>query len=43
VAFQRRKLLAMDRKDRAYLTAYYREDVQKLAQVLGRELPGWLQ
>jgi hypothetical protein len=42
MAFRRRQSLAMARNDREYLIDYYREDVRKLSQLLGRDLPGWL-
>ena len=32
----------MDAADRQYLVDYYREDIQKLASLLGRDLDGWL-
>jgi hypothetical protein len=37
-----RTSLAMDAKDRAFLTDYYREDVQRLQDLLGRDLGSWL-
>jgi hypothetical protein len=37
-----RKLPEASEEDRAYLRAYYREDVEKLAHMLGRDLCGWL-
>ena len=43
VAFRSGKALVMDPKDREYLIGYYREDVQKLAALLNRDLTGWLQ
>ena len=33
---------AMDPRDRQFLLGYYREDVQKLASLLGRDLSAWL-
>ena len=42
VAFRRRKSLVMDRTDREYLIDYYREDIHKLSQLLGRDLSDWL-
>jgi hypothetical protein len=32
----------MDAADRQYLHDFYREDIGKLARVLGRDLDGWL-
>jgi hypothetical protein len=32
----------MDTGDREYLVAYYREDIGKLAELLGRDLSCWL-
>jgi len=32
----------MDRADRQYLVDFYREDILKLAGLLGRNLDGWL-
>jgi hypothetical protein len=37
-----RASLAMDSADRAFLTDYYRDDVVKLANLLGRDLTAWL-
>ena len=41
-AFRRRASLVMDPNDRQYLIGYYRDDVQKLAAMLDRDLSGWL-
>jgi len=35
------KGVALDDEDRAYLTAYYRDDVRKLSQLLDRDLSAW--
>jgi len=32
----------MDPADRNYLVDYYRDDICRLADVLGRDLDGWL-
>jgi hypothetical protein len=32
----------MDPADRRWLVDYYREDIQKLASLLDRDLSGWL-
>lgn len=37
-----RRTLRMDPRDRAFLCGYYREDVQRLAQILNRDLSAWL-
>jgi hypothetical protein len=42
LVFKRRGSAAMDAWDREYLVAYYREDVGKLAELLGRDLSCWL-
>jgi hypothetical protein len=42
MAFRRGKPVAMDPQDRAYLIEYYREDILKLAALLGRDLSRWL-
>jgi hypothetical protein len=34
--------LALDRKDREYLVDFYRDDIEKLATLLNRDLSGWL-
>jgi hypothetical protein len=34
--------ISMDPKDRDYLHGYYREDIEKLAGMVGRNLDGWL-
>jgi hypothetical protein len=38
-----RASLAMEPADRAFLTDYYRDDVTKLANLLGRDLTAWLE
>jgi hypothetical protein len=40
--FQRGGSATMDTGDREYLVAYYREDIGKLAELLGRDLSCWL-
>jgi hypothetical protein len=40
--FKRRGSATMDTGDREYLVAYYREDIGKLAALLGRDLSCWL-
>jgi len=40
--FRPRKSLVLEKRERAYLAEYYREDVQKLSTLLGRDLGGWL-
>jgi hypothetical protein len=40
--FKRRGSTTMDIGDREYLAAYYREDIGKLAELLGRDLSCWL-
>jgi hypothetical protein len=37
-----RASLFMEPEDRAYLTDYYRDDIEKLAVLLGRDLSSWL-
>jgi hypothetical protein len=37
-----RASLAMEPADRAFLNDYYRDDIQKLAALLGRDLTSWL-
>ena len=37
-----RKTVTIESKDRQYLIAYYREDVRRLANLLGRDLEAWL-
>jgi hypothetical protein len=34
--------IALDAEDRAFLTEFYREDIRKLADLLERDLSGWL-
>ena len=43
LAFHRPHSLVMDPRDRRYLIEYYREDVQKLASLLNRDLDRWLE
>ena len=42
LAFRNAHSLTLDPKDRQYLIDYYREDVQKLASLLKRDLSAWL-
>jgi len=42
LAHRPRKAVVMDSRDRAFLLAYYREDVLKLADLLNRDLSDWL-
>jgi len=42
LAFQRGKPPVMDPGDRQYMIQYYREDIRKLAALLGRDLSRWL-
>jgi Sulfotransferase family len=42
LVFRRRKSLAMARKDRKCLIDYYREDIDRLSQLLNRDLSAWL-
>src|ERR1039457_3068310 len=42
LVFKRRGSATMDTGDREYLVAYYREDIGKLAALLGRDLSCWL-
>jgi hypothetical protein len=37
-----RTALTMDTADRAFLTDYYRDDIEKLAKLLNRDLSAWL-
>jgi len=37
-----RHQLQMDAEDRAFLVAYYRDDIEKLAALIGRDLSAWL-
>jgi hypothetical protein len=41
-AFRRGRSLTMDPQDRRYLVDYYRDDIQHLAALLGRDLSAWL-
>jgi hypothetical protein len=41
LAHRPRKAVALDPKDRAFLTGYYREDIGKLAGLLNRDLSHW--
>lgn len=41
-AFRKRTSLAMDVQDRQELQEYYRADIVRLADLLGRDLGGWL-
>jgi hypothetical protein len=40
--FQPREVLRIDPADRARLVAFYREDIENLAELLGRDLSAWL-
>jgi hypothetical protein len=42
LAFRRGGSLAMERADREFLIAYYREDIRNLAALLNRDLSAWL-
>jgi hypothetical protein len=42
LVFKHRGSATMDTGDREYLVAYYREDIGKLAALLGRDLSCWL-
>jgi hypothetical protein len=42
IAFQSRSALQIDPADRARLLAFYRDDIRKLADLLGRDLSAWL-
>ena len=42
LVFKRRGSPTIDAGDREYLVAYYREDIGKLAKLLGRDLSCWL-
>ena len=42
LALRPRASLAMEPADRAFLTEYYRDDVEKLQALLGRDLSAWL-
>jgi hypothetical protein len=42
IAFRKRRSLVMDSRDRAYLRDYYRDDILKLSNLLGRDLHHWL-
>jgi hypothetical protein len=42
LAFRTGKSLAMEPADRRLLVDYYREDIQKLAGLLDRDLSTWL-
>jgi sulfotransferase family protein len=42
LAFRRGRSLAMDPNDRRYLIDYYRDDIQRLAALLDRDLSAWL-
>ena len=42
IAFRKRRSLLMDRRDRAYLRDYYRDDIRKLSNLLDRDLRHWL-
>jgi hypothetical protein len=42
LAFRRGNPLAMEPADRQYLIDYYREDIQRLASLLDRDLSAWL-
>jgi Sulfotransferase family len=42
LAFRRGRSLTMEPKDRQYLIDYYRDDIQHLAALLGRDLSAWL-
>ena len=42
MALRSRKSLGMTETERAWLTEYYREDVQKLSDLLKRDLSAWL-
>jgi hypothetical protein len=41
-AVKKRSTLKMDPEDRHTLGQYYRDDVEKLAELLDRDLAGWL-
>jgi hypothetical protein len=41
-AFRRGRSLTMQPEDRRYLIDYYRDDIQRLAALLGRDLSAWL-
>jgi hypothetical protein len=41
-AFRRGRELQMDPQDRRYLVNYYRDDIGRLASLLGRDLSAWL-
>jgi hypothetical protein len=41
-AFRRGRSLTMDPSDRRYLIDYYRDDIQRLAALLDRDLSAWL-
>ena len=43
VVFRGRKSIRMNPEDRQFLVEYYKEDVHKLAGLLGRDLSPWLQ
>ena len=42
LAFERGNSLVMDLQDRRHLIGYYREDIQKLAMLMDRDLSAWL-
>jgi hypothetical protein len=42
MAFKRRNSLVMDAKDRQCLISFYKEDIRKLSELIGRELNSWL-
>lgn len=42
IGFRRGKSLTMSPADRGYLVDYYRDDIQRLAALLGRDLSAWL-
>jgi hypothetical protein len=42
LAFRKRAVPSMNREDRRFLCEYYKEDVQRLALLLNRDLTSWL-
>jgi len=43
LASRRRRSLTMNQEDRQFLVDYYREDIQKLSDLLDRDLSAWIQ
>jgi hypothetical protein len=42
LAFRSRESMSMDVRDRAFLVGFYREDIQRLSVLVGRDLGAWL-